>query len=257
MDDAAPRAFIGAHPAKKLGPLTSHRLPSILPPVTLAQSPAKGHTKHDGAAQAVGSSEGLVISYLTLRRAVGTIGMAFPFVLAIGAVALEGAALQDSISDYYGTAMRNVFVGLLFAIALFLYSYRGYEKVDERAGKVACFSAIGVALFPTTSQTLWVHRAHFTFATSLFLTLSYFSLFLFTKTDPTKPPTAEKKKRNKVYVVCGVLMLAAIGMAALCILTPLGAAIANVRPVFWLESIALEAFGISWMTKGEALLRDR
>ena len=27
-------------------------------------------------------------------------------------------------------------------------------------------------------------------------------------------------------------------------------------PVFWLETIAVVAFGISWLTKGEAILRD-
>jgi hypothetical protein len=29
------------------------------------------------------------------------------------------------------------------------------------------------------------------------------------------------------------------------------------KPIFWLEFLALEAFGISWLTKGEALLSDK
>jgi hypothetical protein len=29
------------------------------------------------------------------------------------------------------------------------------------------------------------------------------------------------------------------------------------RPVFWLESIALWAFGISWLVKGETILKDK
>ena len=28
------------------------------------------------------------------------------------------------------------------------------------------------------------------------------------------------------------------------------------KPVFWLEAIAVVAFGISWLTKGEAILKD-
>ena len=28
------------------------------------------------------------------------------------------------------------------------------------------------------------------------------------------------------------------------------------QPVFWLEAIAVLAFGISWLTKGEAILGD-
>ena len=27
-------------------------------------------------------------------------------------------------------------------------------------------------------------------------------------------------------------------------------------PIYWLESIAIVAFGISWLTKGEAILKD-
>jgi hypothetical protein len=28
------------------------------------------------------------------------------------------------------------------------------------------------------------------------------------------------------------------------------------NPVFWLETIAILAFGVSWLTKGEAILKD-
>ena len=30
----------------------------------------------------------------------------------------------------------------------------------------------------------------------------------------------------------------------------------EIKPVFWLESIALWAFGISWFIKGETLVKD-
>jgi hypothetical protein len=32
--------------------------------------------------------------------------------------------------------------------------------------------------------------------------------------------------------------------------TPLGPLLAPYKPVFWFESIALDAFGLSWVTKG-------
>ena len=32
--------------------------------------------------------------------------------------------------------------------------------------------------------------------------------------------------------------------------------IGRYRPVFWLESIAIIMFGISWLVKGEAILAD-
>ena len=97
---------------------------------------------------------------------------------------------------------------------------------------------------------------HLAFAAAFFLVLSYFCLVLFRKTDPTKPPTPEKLKRNKVYAACGYTMLACIALVALLKLTALGRELAAYSPVFWLESIAILAFGLSWATKGEAILKD-
>ena len=94
----------------------------------------------------------LVISYLGLRKAVGIIGTALPFVLAFGKILVEGPGIQSSISSYYHTAMRDVFVGSLCAIAVFLMSYHGYERKDDIAGDLACVFALGVALFPTTPE---------------------------------------------------------------------------------------------------------
>ncbi len=59
----------------------------------------------------------VLVSYLTLRRMVGVLGGLLPLVLAIGCFALGWCAkLQDSISDYDGTRMGDVFVGILFTI---------------------------------------------------------------------------------------------------------------------------------------------
>lgn len=206
----------------------------------------------------------LVVSYLTLRKAVGYLGIALPFVLAFGGMLLHGPGIQSSISGYYHTGMRDVFVGTLCAIGVFLISYKGYERKDDLAGDLACVFAVGVALFPTapdvdpSSRAKLIGAIHLLFSASFFLTLSYFSLFLFTKTDPAKEPTRRKLQRNIVYRVCGYTMLAALSLIVVVALAP-DSAMAGVKklnPVFWLESIAVEAFGVSWMTKGEAILKD-
>jgi hypothetical protein len=95
----------------------------------------------------------LVFSYLTLRKGIGLLGLALPFVLSFGAFVVFQQALQSSISYYYWTGMRDVFVGTLFAIGFFLLSYQGYEKADNIAGNLACLFAVGVALFPTIRRT--------------------------------------------------------------------------------------------------------
>ncbi len=121
----------------------------------------------------------LVLSYLGLRKAVGIIGFALPFVLAFGKILLQGPGIQSSISGYYYTDMRNIFVGSLCAIGVFLMSTKGYDRRDEVAGILACVFAIGVALFPTTPdvgatpQDKYIGTLHLSFAALLFLTLGY------------------------------------------------------------------------------------
>lgn len=202
----------------------------------------------------------LVISYLTLRKAIGIIGLLLPFVLSLGKLVIDGPGLETSISAYYYTSLGNVLVGSLCAIGVFLMSYRGYDRRDEIAGKLACVFAVTAALFPTTPKdTLtgsWTSPIHFIGATLLFLTLAYFSLRLFRRTDPTKPPTLQKIKRNKVYTVCGYLILAAIAGAGVSFAFRTAPFFQHYKPVFWFESLAVVAFGVSWLTKGEAILKD-
>jgi len=85
-----------------------------------------------------------------LRKAIGIIGISLPFVLAFGKIILGSPGIQSSISGYYYTGMRDVFVGSLCAIAVFMMSYKGYDHRDELAGDLACAFASGVALFPIT-----------------------------------------------------------------------------------------------------------
>ena len=118
-------------------------------------------------------------------------------------------------------------------------------------------------LFPTApecescSYSQIASDLHWTFAALLFLTLSYFSLFLFTKTDPSKTPTPQKLQRNAVYKTCGCVMLGCLALIPPVKLIPgIAALVAPDDPVFWLEAIAIVAFGVSWLTKGEAILKD-
>ncbi len=201
--------------------------------------------------------EDALVSYLTLRRAVGAMGVLLPPVLALGCILMGWCrGLEPSISAYYGTGMRDVMVGTLFAIGWFLFAYRGYDRRDDLAGNLACGFAIAVALFPTTSDTSAIRTVHWLAATGLFLVLAYFSLVLFTKTDPAQPPTPRKRLRNRIYKACGVIMLACIALIALYALLPGAAGLASLQPVFWLESAALWAFGVSWFVKGETVFTD-
>jgi hypothetical protein len=208
------------------------------------------------------ASDSLVLSYLGLRKAVGLIGMTLPFVLAFGKVAFESPGLENSVSAYYYTVMGDVFVGSMCAMAVFFMSYRGYERQDALAGKLACVFALGVALFPVAplgSQVVHEKVAgavHLFCAGFFFLTLAYFSLVLFRKTNPTIAPTPRKLQRNAVYTACGYTILICLALVPVVKLMGWELVYKNLVPVFWLEAVAVVAIGLSWLTKGEAILKD-
>jgi len=211
-----------------------------------------------------GNATSLVFTYLEVRRTIGILGILFPFILLVGALILFQTGIQSSISNYYHTGMRDVFVGMLFVIGFFLLAYRGYERADNIAGNLGCIFAVGVALFPctpdvgATSTDHIIGYVHLAFAILFFLTLIYISLFLFTKTNPDRTPTKRKLQRNIVYKTCGYVMIVCIVLIFVYLILPdtIASFFEPLNPVYWLETFMVLAFGISWVTKGEAILKD-
>jgi len=201
----------------------------------------------------------LVHSYLYLRRAIGVIGTALPAVLIIGKLIVDGGGLQDSISAYFYTDIRGVFVGSMCAVGAFLLSYRGYEAIDDIAGNVAGVAAIGVALFPTapenpSSTAALVGVLHLVFASIFFLTIAFFAIVLFRRTSEMGP-TERKLQRNRLYLTAGIVIIACL-LAIAAVHQFFAVATAGLHPELWLESIAVMSFGLAWLTKGEAILGD-
>jgi len=201
-----------------------------------------------------------IISYYTLRILIGATGILLPFLVVLGKWISNGTpALEFSISDYYDNgAGGDILVGVLFVLGFFLLSYKGPERIDNRAADVGCVAALGVALFPTTyCGDCWVHYLHFVFALTLFSVFIFFSLVLFRKTDPKKKMSPEKKNRNKIYLVCGIIMIVCILAIAFSLLVLKQTISEKYSLVYWFESIALASFGFSWITKSETLfLKD-
>jgi hypothetical protein len=198
--------------------------------------------------------QNLVISYLSLRRLIGMLGMALPFVVMVwGWTICRCVRVLPSISDYYSLRTRDAFVGILCAIACFLFTYRGFDD-DGRYGNLAALFAVAVAFFPNSGTPL-ERRVHFSAAVGLLLVLAYFSLKIFTKSGGH--PTRQKLIRNRVYTVCGGLILGCVVLIGLYKSVLADSQLALWHPVFWLETLALEAFGFSWLVKGETLWRDK
>ncbi|WP_103339493.1 DUF998 domain-containing protein [Amycolatopsis sp. CA-126428] len=192
----------------------------------------------------------LVHSYLFLRRAIGLIGLALPFVLILGKQLVQGGDLIGSLSGYYYTELRDVLVGAMCAVGVFLLAYYGHDFVDNVASTVAGLGAIGLALFPTAPDhdvTAWDRTAgvlHWVFAAVFFLSLAYFCLRLFPH-DGEQPPGT-----GVVYRVCGVVILACLVLIAV---TKALGLLPALLPALWLEAVAVEAFGVAWLVKGQTL----
>jgi len=200
-----------------------------------------------------------IINPLALRKLVGFLAFLLPVVVAIGVPVLSNdVGLQNSISAYYYTIMRNYFIGTLCAVAVVLFCYKGYEKQDDMAGDIAALLALMVAFFPTTPDHLagcdnvlckaeFFGIVHLTAAALLFLVLAYFSLKLFTKSNtPKEHWKAPKRRRNAIYNTCGWTMIGCmillIPFFAINELTELRE---KLKVVFILEFAMLWAFGIS------------
>jgi hypothetical protein len=205
----------------------------------------------------------IVLSYFALRKAVGAVALALPFVLAIPYWLVANHAVESSISGYYYTGMRNLFVGSLCAISMFMLCARGYDIKDEIAGIFSSICALGVAFFPTTPDSHPTERqcevgtAHYIFAALLFLTLAYFCLVLFKMMASGKTVTPQKIQRNRVYTVCGYAILASLALIVLIeVVLKHSYLIGHLGTLFCFETTSLIAFGIAWLTKGEAFLKD-
>ncbi|MEN8201975.1 MAG: hypothetical protein ABFS28_05215 [Bacteroidota bacterium] len=219
-----------------------------------------------------------IISYYTMRRVIGILGITLPLILVAGS-SLFGDCneVQGSISTYYHTNMRNIFVGFNCAVALFLFAYRGHDWMDNLAGYLGCIFVLGVAflpctlratgqlcLIPVSAQNPLVGKLHNLSALLYFIILIVYSLFLFPKTHMDMVSGEkmfmgrQKKKRNVVYYICGSIM----SVSLLLIIAYMGflgdhyPGLKRLDPIFWLESFVLFSFGISWLTKGQLFFRD-
>lgn len=203
-----------------------------------------------------------------MRRLIGVLGISLPFILVIGGFLQEDPCVQGSISGYYYTNMRDFFIGSLCVVAIFLMSYRGYERIDDIIGNLSGVFALGMIIFPTAMFSGEVVKVgmfliddniseyiHLIFGALFFLSLSFNSIFLFTRRHPGVMGKS-KKRRNIVYRCCGIVMILVIVCIIVYMIYFRNTYIAKINPVLILESIALMAFGISWLIKGNTLFKD-
>ncbi|MET0395100.1 MAG: DUF998 domain-containing protein, partial [Chitinophagaceae bacterium] len=136
--------------------------------------------------------------------------------------------------------------------------YHGYKWYDSLSSKAAGIFALGIAFFPTSETSDKddiISKLHYITAGCFFVVLSFMSIFLFTKSSGVK--TDEKRNRNRIYRICGIGMLVCAAGIPICGIEPIHDKVAFLKPTLLLEALALFFFGFSWLTKGEAILKDK
>jgi hypothetical protein len=204
-------------------------------------------------------------TFRRLRKAIGLMGMSLPFVLVLlSLIPFFKTNVQQSISYYYYTNLREIFVGVLCAVSLFLIRYRGFYnpvfwKNDNKMTNLAGIMALGVALVPTNpvdcSEKIYtlipvcakfIGCFHYFFAASFFIILAIISIVIFTIGQNHNPGLKPRLlNENNIYRICGYVIILCVILIPICDVLHLLRSSTLI-----LEALALIAFGISWLIKG-------
>lgn len=208
----------------------------------------------------------------TLRKLIGFLGVLLPVLLFLVLLIDSGWHTPlYSISHYYFTRASGIFVIIVSLLGIFLLVYKGKEPIDFYISSTAGIFALALLLFPTNNISKICHDPdnlfsltilnessfrsgfHYVSAAIFLSCLAFMSIFLFTKSDKSPAQRGRpKRRRNRVYRTCGVIMIIAI----LVILANFLGIISDevfikYHLTFWMEAIAVWSFGISWLTKAE------
>lgn len=220
-----------------------------------------------------------VRSYLLMRVVIGLLGLALPVVLIVGdALFLDGKiSARGSLSAYYHSGMRDVFVGVLVVAGLFLITYKIFRRsLDNTLSMVAGIAAIVVAWFPTgipSDVTAMltplqdrlgeevVETIHFVAAAVFIALLAVISYFFAVREGRRSQHRAGADARRSPAFWRRFHLTA----AALIVLAILFIGVTKLFGVFDKHSLligetaAVWAFGASWLAKGAELnaLRGR
>ena len=204
--------------------------------------------------------EHIFSTYLTLRYGIVAIGALLPLIVYfVGR--FHDIPLQDSISAYYwasdgqGAPSRDWFVGCLFAVAAFLYLYKGFSPAENVALNLAAILAVGVAVFPMEwmcGTACGKYSVHGFCAVSMFACLVYVVWFRSRDTLSLIPENASRARYRHVYMITGAVMLAA-PVTAFVLNSLVGT---RTSYVFFIEATGIWAFALYWWVKSSELKRS-
>ncbi len=211
------------------------------------------------------ASTALVQNYLQIRRSIGVLGMLMPLIMGPGGLLVFNIPIQENMSSYYHTVLRDMFVGIMCSIGIFFYCYRGQSRVESWTANLTCAAAFGIALMPIDAgadpmeQSSWLGVGHSISGAVFFTMMAFFPLYIFPTGQVGWNIFNRKFQRHVAYYSCGLTILGTASIMGLHLFILRGWArelFDRMHAIFWLEWITVWAFGISWLIKGRAILRD-
>lgn len=231
--------------------------------------------------------ENIIIPYLTLRDTIGCIGCLLSPAVFLGSYIKGYLPFLPTVSAYYHSNSGDIFVGGLMVCGLFLISYKGYPEPDNPKDSkktkwfrkltedficsIAGVSIMLTALFATKFPKDFINSIgysyrfgeqgrecllqiinpkvtggfHVTFAVITFISLGAMSFFKFSRNV--------SKNWRRVFQGLGIGIGASLLLIGLIIFVLPNKDFLKyeLKLIFWLETLILVLFGISWLLKGK------
>lgn len=196
----------------------------------------------------------IVETYFVLRMVIASVAIGLPVALLVWAAVDPDLPMMGSISAYYYTPARSLFVGTLVAIGVALVAYRGYTRVSNLLLNGAGVLAVVVALFPTEDPAFpgltLTNTIHAVAAVGFFVLVALTIVFYGQYTVSAIPDPAVQGRYRLAYRVLVVLVLAFPVLALLIFWLADPSAV-----LFAVEASALWAFAAFWLVKTYELAR--
>lgn len=236
----------------------------------------------------------LIINYLSFRKALGFMGIGLPVLLILCSLVWNNGQIEASISNYYYTSLRDVFVVTLCAMSLFLITYRGRNEVEKWITNLAGLFGLITAFVPTSfkhdiflpayqivskakpyrvisldvldrlkafhqtapHKIIPADHVHLMGTIHLVSASLFFLLLGYLSYFQFGKTAPQKSAKKRWFQAYGIIIGVVILALIPCASDRFAPFYAQYKLVFWGETICLFAFGFSWLIKGQLIMRD-
>ena len=192
----------------------------------------------------------MLSTYFHLRLGIVILSALLPWLLVGYGLLVHGELKEDSMSAFYGAyngAMRDYFVGILWAIGSFLILYQGFSVAEDWALNAAGTCAILLSLNPCycwTNAPPGSHSLHGAFAITFFVCMIYVCWFCAYDTVSLLPDNLESFYEQAYRWIGWALLSVLVAALIVHLAFP-----DYHRIIFLVEATSVTIFAGYWATK--------